>query len=106
MTTQRGVARAEPRAGVCRASWLRTRDQRRHFTNPVEQHRWLSEVLTETEQARLAMFLELSTALEERAEAEVPPPGRSADVHEPSAALALKRCRAIIAASRAFSLWG
>jgi hypothetical protein len=53
-------------------------DQRRHFTSPVEQHHWLSEVLTGAEQARLAVFLELSSALEERAEDETPAPGRSA----------------------------
>jgi hypothetical protein len=32
---------------------------RRHFTSAHEQHAWLSEVLTESESARLATFLEL-----------------------------------------------
>jgi hypothetical protein len=44
-------------------------EQRRHFTNAVEQHRWLSEVLTEAEQARLAEFLELIPAAQGPAEA-------------------------------------
>jgi hypothetical protein len=52
--------------------------QRRHFTNAVEQHRWLSEVLTEAEQARLAEFLDLTSAAEEPAEAAEAPPALSA----------------------------
>jgi hypothetical protein len=43
-------------------------EHRRHFTNAVEQHRWLSEVLTEAEQARLSEFLDLTSGLDERAE--------------------------------------
>jgi hypothetical protein len=48
-------------------------EQRRHFTNAVEQYRWLAEVLTEPEQARLAEFLDLTAATEERAEPEPTP---------------------------------
>jgi hypothetical protein len=33
---------------------------RRHFTQREDQHRWLSEVLTEEESRRLAEFLELT----------------------------------------------
>jgi hypothetical protein len=49
-------------------------DQRRHFTNVVEQHRWLSEVLTEAEQARLAEFLDLVPVAEGPDEATEPLP--------------------------------
>jgi len=41
-------------------------ENRRHFTSPAEQWRWLSEVLTEPERARLAEFLELSRGGDER----------------------------------------
>jgi hypothetical protein len=55
-------------------------DQRRHFTNAVEQHRWLSEVLTEPEQARLAEFLDMNAVVDGAADAEVAasPPAPSA----------------------------
>lgn len=47
-------------------------EHRRHFTNAVEQHRWLSEVLIDAEQARLAVFLDLAPVVEERAPAATP----------------------------------
>src|SRR5690606_20366164 len=57
-------------------------DNRRHFTGAVEQHRWLSEVMTEAEQARLAEFLglasEVATGVEERpASPSLPPASRA-----------------------------
>lgn len=54
-------------------------EHRRHFTSAVEQHRWLSEVLTEEERTRLAAFLDLGSAVEEGAapEASLPVPART-----------------------------
>lgn len=48
-------------------------ENRRHFTSAIDQHRWLSEVLTEPEQSRLAEFLDLASEVDERPTLEVTP---------------------------------